>query len=88
MFLAIKKSKGEVDREVKSGRFPPCILYKIVYTGPEENRVKSAVINVVLKGANVPLSFSCTIKEEMCECSRVCAQDVFPRTRAHLMFVL
>ena len=69
MFLEpLGKSKDEVEQEVNSGRFPPGILYKIVYTGQEENRVKSALMKVFLHGAFVPLSFSCRVKEEICEC--------------------
>lgn len=62
------KTMEEVDQEVSNGRFPPCFLYKIIYTGQEENRVKSNLLNVVLQGANGPLSFSCTVEEEMCKC--------------------
>lgn len=65
------KEKDELDKEVTSGRFPPCILYKILYTGSEESRVKSALMMVDVDGANVPLVFSCRVKEEMCECRTV-----------------
>ena len=68
MFLEpLGKSKEEVEGEVNNGRFPPCILYKIIYTGREELRVNSALVNVLLQGADVPLSFSCRVKEEMSE---------------------
>ena len=70
MFLEpLRKTKEEVEQEVSNGCFPPCILYKIIYTGLEVNRVKSALVNIVLHGANVPLSFSCRVEEEMCECA-------------------
>ena len=66
----LRKTKEEVEQEVSNGRFPPCILYKIIYTGLEVNHVKSALVNIVLHGANVPLSFSCRV-EEMCVCCEV-----------------
>ena len=73
MFLEpLEKTTEEVQQMVNNGRFPPCILYKIIYTGLEENRVKSALVNIVLHGTNVPLSFSCRVKEEMCECGGLC----------------
>lgn len=58
------KSNEEVDAEVASGRFPPCILYKIIYTGPEEMRVNTALMKVDLHGADVPITFSCRVKAE------------------------
>ena len=63
----LQKSKDEVEQEVISGRFPPCILYKIIYSSPEEKRIRPALLKVDLNGADVPLFFSCRIKE-MCEC--------------------
>lgn len=63
----LKKTKEEFEQEVNNGRFPPCIRYMILYTGLEVNRVKSTLMRVVLHGANVPLSFNCRVKEEMCE---------------------
>ena len=39
---------------------------------PEENRLKSAIMKVVLDGANVPLVFCCRVKEEMSVCACVC----------------
>ena len=63
----LQKSKVEVEQEVISGRFPPCILYKIIYSSPEEKRIRPALLKVDLNGADVPLFFSCRIKE-MCEC--------------------
>ena len=65
----LRKTKEEVEQEVSNGCFPPCILYKIIYTGLEVNRVKSALVNIVLHGANVPLSFNCRVKEEMRDCA-------------------
>ena len=61
------KSNDEIEREVISGRFPPCILYKIVYSSPEEKQTRPALLKVKLNGADVSLSFGCRIKEEMCE---------------------
>ena len=73
MFLEpLGKSNAEVEKEVTSGRFPPCILYKIIYTSPEENRLKPAMMKVELHGANVPLVFCCRVKEEMSECACLC----------------
>lgn len=68
-FLALMgKSSLECQQEVSSGRFPPCIVYKIIYSSPEERRVKRALMTVDVDGANVPLSFHCLVKEEMREC--------------------
>ena len=68
MFLEpSQKSKDEVEQDVIRGRFPPCILYQIIYSSPQEKRIRPA-LKVDLNGADVPLSFSCLIKEEMCEC--------------------
>ena len=58
------KSKSDMEQEVNSGRFPPCLCYKILYTSPEERRVKPALLKVDLLGADVRLTFSCTLKEE------------------------
>ena len=69
MFLApLWKSQEDIEMEVSTGRFPPCILYQIIYTSPEEKRVKPALMDVQVHGANVPLSFVCRIKEELCVC--------------------
>ena len=69
MFLEpLGKSTVEVEQEVISGRFPPCILYKIIYSSPEEKRTRPALLKVDLNETDVSLSFSCRIKEEMCEC--------------------
>ena len=65
------KSKSDLEREIESGRFPPCILYKIVYTGPKEERRKIALMKVHVHGANVPLVFCCKVKEEASECGEV-----------------
>ena len=74
MFLApLGKTKEEINGEVNNGRYPPCILYKIIFTSPEEKRVKPALVQVVLHGANPPLSFCCRIQEEMCECVDKCS---------------
>ena len=63
------KSPEELVREIAAGHFPPCFLYKILYSCPEGQRVKPAWMMVDVDGANGPLSFSCRIKEkEMCEC--------------------
>ena len=56
-----------MEREVKCGYFPPSVCYKILYTVPEEKRVRPALLKVHLQGADVPLTFSCTVKEEASE---------------------
>ena len=61
------KSNSDLEGEVSSGRFPPCILYKILYTSAKENRVKSAMMKVRVHGANVPLVFCCRVQEEISE---------------------
>ena len=67
MFLRpLQQSKDEVEQEVISGRFPPCILYQIVYSDPEGKRTRPTLLKVDLNGADVPLVFNCRIKE-MCE---------------------
>ena len=58
------KSKSDMEQEVNSGRFPPCLCYKILYTSPEERRVSHALLKVDLLGADVCLTFSCTLREE------------------------
>ena len=76
MFLELlKKSKVEVEQEVISGHFPPCILYKIIYSSPEGKRTRPALLKVILNGADVPLPFSCRFMEEMCEC--ICFDCVY-----------
>ena len=57
-----------MEEEVSSGRFPPCLCYMIQYTSPEEMRVKPALLKVDLLGADVRLTFNCTLKEEPSEC--------------------
>ena len=70
MFLAtLSMSKKDIEGEINSGRFPPCILYQIIYTSPEERRVKPAMMKVDVYGADVPLSFICRVKEELSKCS-------------------
>lgn len=61
------KTKSEIERDITNERFPPFILYKILYTGHAENRVQ-AWMKVDLHGADVPLSFSCIVGEEKSEC--------------------
>ena len=67
--------KKDVEEDIKSGRFPPCIPYQIIYFSPEERRVKPAMMKVDVHGADKPISFVCTVKEELCECA--CIQCVF-----------
>ena len=61
------KSEPEIDEEVKSGSFPPCVCVRIQFANPEDRRVKYASLTVDLLDANVPLTFSCTIKEQASE---------------------
>ena len=68
------KSAQELEREVTSGRFPPSILIKVIYTSPEEKRKGTALMMVDVNGASVPLSFSCRVKEEVCESECICCQ--------------
>ena len=58
------KSKSDMEQEVNSGRFPPCLCYKIQYTSPKERRVSHGLLKVDLIGADVDLTFSCTLREE------------------------
>ena len=60
------KSKEEFEGEVSSGRFPPYIHYKIVYTSPEERRLQPGLMKVDMKGTNENLKLSCDIMEEVC----------------------
>ena len=62
------KSKAALKREVNSGRFPPYICYYILYSLPEERRVKPTFLTVDLHGADVPLTFSCRFNEAESEC--------------------
>ena len=66
------KSGSEMEQEVNSGRFPPCLCYKILYTSPEERRVTPVLLKVDLLGANVHLTFSCEFKEEPSKCVCIC----------------
>lgn len=66
-FLKLKnKSKTEFEGEVNSGRFPPYICYKILYTSPEENRLQPALLKIDIHGTNKNLTVSCEIMEEAC----------------------
>lgn len=69
VLAAPQMPKDEVEQDIQSERFPPCILYKIFYTSAEEKRVKRGVMLVDLVGADVKLSFGCSVKEEMSECA-------------------
>ena len=58
------KSKSDMEQEVNSGHFPPCLCYMILFTSPEKRRVRPALLKVDLLGADVDLTFSCTFQEE------------------------
>lgn len=64
-------SKENLEEEITNGRFPPCFLYKILYTSPEEKRIRPNLMLVHVHGANVSLVFSCRVQEELCECVHV-----------------
>ena len=66
------KSKSDMEQEVNSGRFPPCLCYKILFTSPEENRVRPALLKVDLLGASVRLTFSCRLREEPSKFVHIC----------------
>lgn len=81
MFLGpLGKSKEYIEKEVNNGRFPPCIIYHVIYS-LEGNRVKPALMKVHVHGADVPLVFGCRIKEQLCEyvcmCACVCTMHVW-----------
>lgn len=63
----MEDSKSVIETKVQNGWFPPYIVYKIIYNSAEEKRVKPALVKVALHGADVHLSFSCRIKEQMSE---------------------
>ena len=60
------KSKEEFEGEVSSGRFPPYIHYKIVYTSSKDKRPQRGLMKVDMKGTNENLILSCDIMEEVC----------------------
>lgn len=72
--LPLGKSKSQIEREVISGYFPPCVCYKILFTSPKEKRVRPALLEVDLQGANKHLTFSCIVREEeeSSECAHAC----------------
>ena len=61
-------SKSEIKEAISSGLSPPCILYKVFYSFPVEQRVKPAELTVALHGEDLELRFNCEIMEGMCEC--------------------
>ena len=67
------KSNAYMKREVNSGRFPPSVCYKILYSIPEEKRVTPGFLKVDLLGADVPVTFSCRFKEAESKCPGLCA---------------
>ena len=66
------KSKYALKQEVSSGRYPPCVCYKVIHSSPEEKRVMTAFLKVDLVGADVPLTFSCTFKAAESEWPGLC----------------
>ena len=60
------KEKNEVIAEVRSGRYPPCIYYEVLYTGGvAERRRVPAFWRAELQGADVKLFFSCKVLQEL-----------------------
>ena len=67
-FLKLKhKSKEQFEGEVGSGRFPPYIHYKILYTSPQESRLQPYLMKVDLKGTNENLKLSFCIMQGACK---------------------
>ena len=64
-------SKSEIKEAISSGLSPPCILYKVFYSIPAEQRVKPGGLTVALHGEDLELRFNCRIMEEICECTSV-----------------
>ena len=65
------KSKKEFEGEVGSGRFPPYIHYKVLYTSPQERRLQPSLMKVDLKGTNENLKLSFRIMQEACTVSLI-----------------
>ena len=61
------KSKEHFKGEISSGRFPPYIIYKVVYTSPEQRRLQPALMRVDLEGTDKHLKLSFDIMEEACK---------------------
>ena len=61
------KSKEQFKGEVGSGRFPPYIHYKVLYTSPQESRLQPYLMKVDLKGTNENLKLSFAIMQEACK---------------------
>ena len=75
-----RMTKESLEKQITSGCFPPSIVYKVIYTSPEEKRVSPASMEVHVHGTNVPLVFSLRIKEEMCECVHVVMWEMLLRS--------
>lgn len=79
LFLKLKnKTREELKGEVNSGRFPPYVHYKPLYTLPQEKRPQPSLMMVDLKGTNENLKLSFNIMEEACKfcmyMTRVCVR--------------
>ena len=66
------KTHEEFEGEVNSGRFPPFVRYKLLYTSPQERRTQPSLMMVDLKGSNENLRLSFDIMEEACKYVCVC----------------
>ena len=67
------KSELEVEQAIWRGQLPPCIMYRVVYTVPEDQRVNHANLTVALRGEGLDLLFNCPIMEAVCEhCINMC----------------
>ena len=65
------KCKSEIEEAIQSGR-SPFIMYKVVYTIPQKQQVKPAVLKVALRGKDLELLFSCPIMREYLQYVRAC----------------
>ena len=65
-------SKSDMEEEVNSGRFPPCLCYMILFSSSKERRVRPALLKVDLLGADKDLTFSCTFKEDPGKMGHIC----------------
>ena len=59
------KFKSQV--AIRSGQYPPCILYRVLFTVPKEHRVNRANLTSALRGEGLELLFNCPIMEAVCE---------------------
>ena len=59
------KEFSVVFADIQNGRYPPCIYYKVLYTGGvAERRQAPGLLKAELHGADVNLFFTCKVFEE------------------------